>query len=173
MVTGMVIQVWIGKNKRKTMKQYSLPKPVGQMMSLLPSWPGSVLFVSVLNPILKDKLPEDVTEFMLGKQFRIAVTDAGVNFNFVWTKGGFVPGWGNTEPDLTISASAQDFYLLSKREEDPDTLFFSRRLVMEGDTELGLMIKNTLDSLELNVFELVKSLPILKLLSTIPGFRKS
>jgi hypothetical protein len=33
-------------------------------------------------------------------------------------------------------------------QEDPDTLFFSRRLAMEGDTELGLLIKNTLDAID-------------------------
>jgi len=33
------------------------------------------------------------------------------------------------------------------RREDPDTLFFTRRLVLEGDTALGLEIKNTLDAL--------------------------
>ena len=32
------------------------------------------------------------------------------------------------------------------RLEDPDTLFFSRRLVIEGDTELGLALKNALDA---------------------------
>ena len=35
------------------------------------------------------------------------------------------------------------------RKEDPDTLFFSRRQSMQGDTELGLLLKNTLDALEL------------------------
>jgi predicted lipid carrier protein YhbT len=35
------------------------------------------------------------------------------------------------------------------REEDPDTLFFGRRLLMEGDTDLGLLVKNTLDGVEL------------------------
>ena len=39
--------------------------------------------------------------------------------------------------------------LLGMRKEDPDTLFFSRRLVVEGDTELGLIAKNTLDAVEL------------------------
>jgi predicted lipid carrier protein YhbT len=38
--------------------------------------------------------------------------------------------------------------LLARRQEDPDTLFFSRRLSMEGDTELGLLVKNTLDAIE-------------------------
>jgi len=34
------------------------------------------------------------------------------------------------------------------REEDPDTLFFNRKLVIEGDTELGLIVKNLLDSID-------------------------
>lgn len=50
---------------------------------------------------------------------------------------------------MAIAASARDFMLLARRLEDPDTLFFSRRLVMEGDTELGLLVKNTLDALDL------------------------
>ena len=29
-----------------------------------------------------------------------------------------------------------------------DTLFFSRRLRMEGDTDLGLLVKNTLDAVD-------------------------
>ena len=151
------------------MTKYSIPKPISQIISCLPSWPGSVIFVSLLNQILRDRLPEDMTEFMLGKQFRIAVTDAGIHFNFAWAKGGFVPAWDKAEPDLTISASAEDFYRLAKREEDPDTLFFSRRLVMEGDTELGLMIKNTLDAMELNVLELLKALPARVIQSVFSG----
>jgi predicted lipid carrier protein YhbT len=34
------------------------------------------------------------------------------------------------------------------REEDPDTLFFNRKLIIEGDTELGLIVKNLLDSVD-------------------------
>ena len=32
-------------------------------------------------------------------------------------------------------------------QEDADRLFFDRALVMEGDTEYGLMLKNTLDAI--------------------------
>ncbi|MBS0304919.1 MAG: hypothetical protein JSR43_05995, partial [Proteobacteria bacterium] len=31
--------------------------------------------------------------------------------------------------------------------DDADRLFFDRALVMEGDTELGLVLKNTLDAI--------------------------
>lgn len=50
-------------------------------------------------------------------------------------------------PDVTIRASLEDYVRLALRREDPDTLFFSRRLVIEGDTALGLEIKNALDAL--------------------------
>lgn len=50
-------------------------------------------------------------------------------------------------PDVTVRASFEDYVRLALRQEDPDTLFFSRRLVIEGDTALGLEIKNALDAL--------------------------
>ena len=49
-------------------------------------------------------------------------------------------------PDVIVRASLSDYLALALRTEDPDTLFFSRRLVIEGDTELGLVVKNALDS---------------------------
>ena len=61
---------------------------------------------------------------------------------------------------LTTSASAYDFVLLARRQEDPDTLFFSRRLAMEGDTELGLLVKNTIDAIELPVLDLNSLKPV-------------
>ena len=154
------------------MNRFSVPKVLGDMISLLPAYPGSMLFVSALNMILTPRLPGDVQEMILGKQLRLTISDARLDFNFVWTKGCFVAGWGNVEPDMIISASAYDFYQLSRREEDPDTLFFSRRLVMAGDTELGLVLKNTIDAMDLNVFELVKSVPVRKFLELIPGYKK-
>ena len=50
--------------------------------------------------------------------------------------------------DVVIRGTQADFWLLATRSEDPDTLFFNRRLSIEGDTETGLYVKNLLDSLE-------------------------
>ena len=49
--------------------------------------------------------------------------------------------------DVTVRAGLRDYLALALRREDPDSLFFSRRLVIEGDTALGLVVKNALDSL--------------------------
>jgi len=58
---------------------------------------------------------------------------------------GLRPAFGRA--DVTIRASLADYIALALRREDPDTLFFTRRLVIEGDTALGLELKNALDAL--------------------------
>lgn len=126
-----------------------LPKPVGQFLSRLPAYPGSLLFVSGLNLALARNLAPDVTHMLMGKKLRLRVTDAQWAFDFEWVNGRFSACQNRQAADLMISASAYDFVLLARRQEDPDTLFFSRRLCMEGDTELGLLVKNTLDGIEL------------------------
>jgi O2-independent ubiquinone biosynthesis accessory factor UbiT len=50
--------------------------------------------------------------------------------------------------DVTIRGESPAFLIMAGRLEDPDTLFFQRRLVIEGDTELGLGVKNFLDGLD-------------------------
>ncbi len=138
---------------------YLLPKPVGQLLSRLPAYPGSLLFVTGLNLALASKLAPDVTQMLLGKKLRLRVTDAQLAFDFEWANGRFVACQNKGSADLTISASAHDFVLLARRQEDPDTLFFSRRLSMEGDTELGLLVKNTIDAIELPVLNLEQFKP--------------
>jgi predicted lipid carrier protein YhbT len=80
-----------------------------------------------------------------GRLLRLEV--AGLPFSPQLTLGalGLRPALGT--PDVTVRASFEDYVRLALRQEDPDTLFFSRRLVIEGDTALGLEIKNALDAL--------------------------
>lgn len=49
--------------------------------------------------------------------------------------------------DVFIRGTGRDLLLLPRRQEDPDTLFFRQCLVIEGDTDLGLGVKNLLDGL--------------------------
>jgi O2-independent ubiquinone biosynthesis accessory factor UbiT len=138
---------------------FMVPKPLGKLISLLPLYPGSLLFSAGLNLVLRDRLPGDVQQALVGRRLRIRVTDAQLTFDFQCTQNGFAACSNQGDADLTLAACAHDFLLLARRQEDPDTLFFSRRLSMEGDTELGLLVKNTLDAIELPVFELGKMAP--------------
>jgi O2-independent ubiquinone biosynthesis accessory factor UbiT len=130
------------------------PKPVAALLERLPPFPGSLLLATALNAVLASQLPEDVKLLMAGRKFRIHVRDARVSFDFSWNGTRFTALARQAQPDLTISASGPDFLRIARRQEDPDTLFFNRRLSMEGDTELGLVVKNTLDALDLPVFDL-------------------
>ena len=138
---------------------FLLPPAMGSLLSRLPAYPGSLLFVTGLNLALSKLLAPDVTQMLVGKKLRLRVTDAQWTFDFAWLNGRFAACQNPGEADLTISASAYDFVLLARRQEDPDTLFFSRRLAMEGDTELGLLVKNTIDGIELPVFSLAQLKP--------------
>ncbi|MES2148458.1 MAG: SCP2 sterol-binding domain-containing protein [Pseudomonadota bacterium] len=136
-----------------------MPPAVAQVLGHLPGYPGSLLFSSALNLAMAQHLPPDVRAALEGKTLRIRVTDAGIGFDFSWRGTRFCAVDKRAVPDLTIAASAQDFLLLAQRREDPDTLFFSRRLAMEGDTELGLLVKNTLDAMEMGMFETARQVP--------------
>jgi predicted lipid carrier protein YhbT len=149
-----------------------LSAPLGRLLSLLPAYPGSYLFACALNLALVRHLPDDVRATLAGKRLRLCALDAGVAFDFRWDGQAFAAERAGHGADLTISASVHDFALLAARKEDPDTLFFSRRLVMEGDTELGLLVKNTLDAIEQPLFDpaaIGPSTVLRKLLHRRPG----
>lgn len=139
-----------------------VPPPLGDVLARLPQYPGAVLFVTGLNLVLARQLSSEVTGMLQGKRLRLRVTDTHWAFDFAWRNGCFVAhpnASGSACGDLTISASMYDFLQLARRREDPDTLFFNRRLAMEGDTELGLLVKNSLDAMELPPLTLDSLLP--------------
>lgn len=147
-----------------------LPAPLAALGRLLPVYPGALLCVAALNLVLRAQLPDDVRASLRGKHLRVCVSDAGVAFDFTWRGEGFAALRADGVPDLEIGACARDFVALARREQDPDTLFFSRRLSMQGDTELGLLVKNTLDAIALPLTELGKQ-ALTRLLDALPGRR--
>ncbi len=131
------------------MKIPAVPRPVAALLAGLPQYPHSVVLSAALNAILRDLFKAQNAERVHGKVVRLAVRDAGIRCTLRIVPGGYAPCGDAVPPDATISAAARDFLLLALRKEDPDTLFFDRRLLIEGDTELGLRVKNALDRAEL------------------------
>jgi predicted lipid carrier protein YhbT len=147
---------------------------VAALLSRLPAYPAALALTTALNVSVARQLPADVGAMLLHKRLRIQVRDARVTLDFTWTGGVFAPRARHAQTDLCISASAHDFVRLAQRLDDPDTLFFNRRLSMEGDTELGLVVKNTLDALELPVLDLQQWAPrqlLARLAALRPGAR--
>lgn len=128
------------------MQNLAVPPAVGNLIARLPVTPPSLAFSLAANRLLWPELKTMDWQPLVGRRYAIRVKDLGLLLRFTLTSRGFSPDSGT--PDLTITASARDFLLLLGRREDPDTLFFSRRLVSEGDTELGLIVKNMLDAID-------------------------
>lgn len=134
--------------RRARIPQFELPRFVGRVNSRLPQLPPTAALTAALNLALDRILPRPPLEPLTGKLVCLRVTDGGLTLHFTLTPKGFRPAVSSARPDLMISARTRDFIALALREEDPDTLFFNRRLVMEGDTDLGLLVKNTLDAVD-------------------------
>lgn len=126
-----------------------LPSPLLRLIERLPAYPPALAFTLALNAVAWPALKEHGGVAQLaGRRYCLHVRDLGLRLYFSLGARGFTalaPG----AADLTLRAASGDFLALALRREDADTLFFSRRLVMEGDTELGLLVKNTLDALDL------------------------
>ncbi len=135
-------------------RQRRPPAAPRAILSHLPAYPGSWLFARMLNATLAPQLAQDTRAGLEGKLLRLRVSDLGLAFDVSWRGNGFTPVASGPLPDLSIAASLHDLWLLARREEDPDSLFFRRRLILEGDTELGLLFKNALDAFDLGPFEL-------------------
>lgn len=109
---------------------------------------ASLALATTLNVFLRRKLPDEIFERLADREVSIDVREPSFRASFRVRGRHFVPMRPTAEPYLRFRASARDLVRIAAREEDADTLFFSRRLVVEGDTEMALLVKNTLDGIE-------------------------
>ena len=109
---------------------------------------ASLALAATLNAFLRGKLPDEVFERLADREVSIDVREPSFRVSFRVRGRHFVPMRPTAEPHLRFRASARDLVRIAAREEDADTLFFHRRLVVEGDTETALLVKNTLDGIE-------------------------
>lgn len=137
-------------NPRISIPKFQLPAIVARVGGKLPQWPHTLTLVAGLNAAVKMKLlPADDLSMLEGRNFLVEVLDSGGKAHFTYRAGLFRPLFTAPQaPDLAFRANLSAFIQLLARQEDPDTLFFSRELCVEGDTELGLYVKNMLDAVE-------------------------
>jgi len=148
-------------NASFTIPKFQLPGFVARIGEKLPQWPHAVALTTALNAAAKlGVLPEDSLQALEGKTFIVQVYDTGGQAAFTYRGGFFRPLFAIPEtPDLAFRANLSAFLQVASRQEDPDTLFFNRELCIEGDTELGLIVKNMLDAIDLTQFR--PQLPVL------------
>ena len=123
------------------------PEVLRRLIERLPTRPPSMLLAVALNRTLLPRLDAAARAGLSGHCVEVHVIDFGVRFRLALGPGGFASAPAGSPVALRIAAPAEVYWRLAEGTEDADTLFFERRLVMEGDTELGLLLKNTLDAI--------------------------
>lgn len=97
----------------------------------------------------RQALAEGELEFLKDRWLHIEVRDIGLSW-FTSVQNNRLIVSEQAEADVSFSADANDLLMIAARKQDPDTLFFQRRLSIEGDTELGLYVKNLMDAIDLD-----------------------
>ncbi len=116
-------------------------------LRLIPDAVHTAVLARLGNHLLRGQVIATRLKELDGKSLCIHITDASSRFYFQ-IQGECLQPARRKHTDVTIRGRLNDFRLLATRREDPDTLFFNRRLCIEGDTDTGVHIKNLLDALE-------------------------
>jgi len=130
------------------------PRPSGLLKmpaKAIPAKFHSRSLAMVLNRILADSLQQGELDFLEGRILQIEIEDLELDYRLTLLKKRLAPGVTHRDPDVRFGGQLKEFMLLALQKEDPDTLFFQRRLQLEGDTELGLEIKNFLYTLDQDI----------------------
>ena len=118
-----------------------------RIVERLPVQPPSFVLARVLDRLLLPRLPADARAALGNRTVEISISDLGLRVRLQLAAGGFRVAPSHSETALRIVAPASSYLRLLRGQDDADRLFFERLLVMEGDTELGLVLKNTLDAI--------------------------
>lgn len=128
-----------------------LPSPCTLMtrpVRWMPPGLHSVGLASALNQVFATPLAQGEMEFLHGRTLRLTVTDIGFRGSLRYAGGRFEAAPADVAADLSFSGDLHTFLLLATQREDADSLFFRRRLRIEGDTATSLHLKNFIDALE-------------------------
>lgn len=103
-----------------------------------------------LKQVFHEALEDGDFEFLEGKWLKVSIIDLELHWFISYQDEKLIVSSNIESDDVSFSGQLNDLILIAGRKEDPDTLFFQRRLKIEGDTELGLEVKNLMDSVDLD-----------------------
>ena len=127
---------------------------LGLPIKLLPTFMVNTPLTRAINHLFRLPISESDFDFLQDRCLKIHITDLDLSF-YISFDGQQLMATSARHFDVEFQGDSKAFLRLASRQEDPDTLFFQRSLMIEGDTELGLGIKNLLDSLEPEQFPIL------------------
>lgn len=129
-----------------------IPKLLKPTLKIVPYSVQKSILLPALHSVFKEAIVDGDFAFLQDKWLRISISDLDLNWwlSFDINKLIMASAQENIIEDVCFTASGDDLILIAGRKQDPDTLFFQRRLKIEGDTELGLEVKNLIDAIDID-----------------------
>lgn len=125
----------------------ALQPTVRRFVRRLPVLPPSFLAARALDRLLLPRLDAEQRRLLVDRVVELELVEPGLRVRLLLGPAGFLPAPNAAAPTVTVRAHSLALWRLLRGEDDADRLFFERALVMEGDTEFGLLLKNTLDAI--------------------------
>ena len=133
-----------------------LPEPT-LLLRPVPAFLQAGLLQRILEKMLDEEAMQRFAE-LSGKRFLFRTFDDVVRLGMTFTAGSIRvqanPAWN---ADVTISGNLPALIALCFSLEDADSLFFSRCLLLTGDTASGLLFKNVLANLDFDLHEVLRN----------------
>lgn len=128
-----------------------MPKILQPSLRFVPFSSQKSLLIPALHSIFSEAITDGDFEFLQDKWLKISIIDLQLNWWLSFDQDQLIMASSkdNITEDVSFSANGDDLVLIAGRKQDPDTLFFQRRLKIEGDTELGLEVKNLIDAIDI------------------------
>ncbi|USD32052.1 MULTISPECIES: ubiquinone anaerobic biosynthesis accessory factor UbiT [Vibrio] len=136
-------------NKIRTQLVQNAASILRSPVHLLPQIVQKKILLDGLKSVFKEALEDGDFEFLQDKWLKVEVKDMNLSWYISYQKDKLIVADSPVQEDVAFGGNLNDLVLIAGRKEDPDTLFFQRRLSIEGDTELGLEVKNLMDSVDL------------------------
>ncbi|MGL6264228.1 ubiquinone anaerobic biosynthesis accessory factor UbiT [Aeromonas jandaei] len=147
------------------------PRLLRHPLKLVPFNLQKQLMESLLARVFKEAIADGDFEFLADKCLKVEVTDLELCWYISEQSGQLVVAKSCEQADVCFSGTTNDLILIAGRKEDPDALFFQRKLKIEGDTELGLEVKNLMDSLDIDGLPVLMKYPLMDLATFIEQAR--
>jgi len=126
-------------------------------VKLVPRAAQKVVLDFILHHLFAEALRDGDFEFLEGHWMELEVRDIGMKWYFTCSGDRLLIESHREDSDITFSGDLNDFVLIAGRKADPDTLFFQRRLRIDGSADLGMEIKHQIDNIDLDALPLLLS----------------
>lgn len=124
------------------------PKILAFPSALLPFSVQKKVLADLLAKVFAEAIEDGDLEFLEEKWLKVEISDLKLTWYLSFADDKLIIEENCAAEDVSFSGALNELILIAGRKEDPDTLFFQRRLSIQGDTELGLEVKNLLDNID-------------------------